>query len=133
MKRFKWRTWLRPYILPFALMALSFWMVVLIGAEFLGAEEPDMFWLFVVMPVLSILIGFFIRPANVIVVPIAFTLMAILVSFSTQGIADALAMAGLIVLVFGLPMTLFIWLGKAISSLVDAKVFHDGDGPRAPA
>jgi hypothetical protein len=113
MRTINWRGWMWQYFLPVLLLGGSW------GLGFLIMGDPDVLWVFVVAPMLSVVAGYAFRPANVWVMP-GIVGAGVIAGFF---IADALGkiegfrpygavMFGLVIVV---PLLTFNnWLGKAM-------------------
>lgn len=116
MNTANWRLWLWQYGLPLALLVAAFPLTWLIGTRLFGADDPDFFWVLVVVPITAFLTGLLLRPARVWVMPAIVVALLMTIIAIDRGIAEAMTNGIYQVLLIGLPMTFLIRLGKLVRS-----------------
>jgi hypothetical protein len=133
MKTLREHTWLWQYVAPTVILVLSSFLTFVIGTQVFGLDDPDIFWILVVMPFAAFLIGVFFLPERSLVIPLAYVATALLVAMFTRGIGDALAMVPAMLLVFGVPIWLLILLGKKLRPWLENTFVSRHDKPGMPA
>ena len=116
MRSIKWHDWGWQYGVPFVVLAGGFVMTMLIANLAFGAEDPDFLYFLVIAPVLALLIGLIMKPDHVWIVPVLIVIAALITAGITNGVGHALSISLSLFGLVGVPLTLLIWLGKALRS-----------------
>lgn len=113
MDTINWRPWMWQYILPMVLLAGSF------GLMFLVMDDPDVLWVFIIAPVLSVVTGYVCHPRHIWITP-AVVGAAVVAGFfvaNALGQIEGFRPVGATlfgIVVVALPLTFLTWLGRAM-------------------
>lgn len=134
MKAVNWQSWMWQYLLPIAILVLSVPLTYLIADGVLGHEDPDIFWVLVIAPIIAFLIGFVVRPKITWVIPIVAVVMFEVAVAAGRGIDAAAETSFAVVALLGLPMWFLIWAGQRARPWFEERVAsrrHDELNPPA--